>query len=425
MMQKTHVVIVGAGFGGLKAAQALAKAPVRITLVDRRNYHLFQPLLYQVATAELAPADIAYPIRKIFRGRPDFGFHLGEVQKVNLAEKKLYTDTGDLAYDYLILAAGGETNHFGMESVAKNSFGLKDIEDSIVVRNHLLRMFELAGREQDPEVRRALLTFVVAGGGPTGVESAGAISELVGLVLPPDYPHLDFSQVRIILLEAAGRLLAGIPDRLGDYTFRALQDKQVEVRLNTAVSEFNGEKIILKSGGEIATRTLIWAAGVRAAALANAVDSPKASLNRLVVTPALELPNHPEVFAIGDLAYFEQQGRPLPMVAPVAVQQASHAAQNIMRHLAGQDRLPFVYKTPGILATIGRNKAVAVMGRWQFSGFFAWVLWLNVHILRLIGFHNRLSVSFSWAWEYLFYDRVVRLMMPDIENLREKYVRKP
>lgn len=407
------VAIVGAGFGGLRAARALRDAPVRVVLIDRRNYHLFQPLLYQVATAGLSPDEIAHPVRAILRSQHNLEFRLAEVVKVDLASKRLHLSTGGLDYDYLVLAVGGVTNFFGLDSVAKNAFGLKDIDDAVGIRNHLLKMFELAAQEPDADQRRALLTFIVVGGGPTGVESAGALSELIRLVLTKDYNGLNFKEARVILLEATDRLLSALPEPLREATAETLWNKKVEVRFGAAVTDFDGQHVSLKGGEIIPTHTLIWAAGVKAASLVDTLDVKQGRFGRVIVTPSLQLPDHPGAFVIGDAAYLESDGQPLPMLAPVAVQQADVAAGNIQRKLAGQPSVEFVYKDPGSLATIGRNQAVAQLGKLQFRGFVAWVLWLVVHIIQLIGFRNRLVVLINWAWDYLFYDRAVRLISPE------------
>ena len=407
------VLIVGAGFGGLRAARALRKAPLRVALVDRRNYHLFQPLLYQVATAGLAPEEIAHPVRGILRSQRNFTFHLAEVTGVELDARRLHTQNGPLAYDYLILAMGSETNYFGLDSLAQHGFALKDLDEAAAIRNHVLRMFELAEHEPNPDARRALLTFVVVGGGPTGVESAGALSELIRLVLVKDHPRLDLNDVRILLLEATNLLLNGFPDRLQQHAAETLWQKHVEVRFGAAVADFDGLRVTLKSGELIPAHTLVWAAGVRAARLADALGVTQARQGRVVVQPTLQIPGHPTAFVIGDAAYLEADGQPLPMMAPVAMQQAELAAANILRHLQGKPLAGFVYQDPGSLATIGRNAAIARLGRFQFHGFLAWLMWLVVHLIQLIGFRNRLLVLINWAWDYFFYDRAVRLIVPD------------
>ncbi len=414
---RPHVVILGAGFGGLRAARLLARTPVQVTLVDRNNYHLFQPLLYQVATAGVSPAEIAYPVRSILRAQKNARFLLAEVTHIDLERRCLQTSAGELRYDALILAAGGQTNTFGLDSVARHAFGLKDLEDALSLRNHILTLFERASLEPDAAMRAEMLTFVITGGGPTGVEMAGAIVELIQLVLKKDFPGQDFSQARVLLLEAADRLLPALPPALGEATLRALQIKGVEVRFNTAVSGYDGRSVQLRDGQSLPARTLIWAAGVRASSLFDRLDIPRAAQGRVRVEKTLQLPAHPEVFVIGDAAYFEdERGVPLPMIAPVAIQQAACAVDNLRRLLQGSPLQPFRYKDPGVMATIGRNQAVARLGKLHFRGFIAWLIWVVVHIYQLIGFRNRLVVMITWAWDYFRYDRALRLIGPPLQK---------
>jgi NADH:ubiquinone reductase (H+-translocating) len=406
-----QVVIVGAGFGGLRVARALAPEPVRATLVDRNNYHLFQPLLYQVATSMLAPDQIAYPVRATLRRDPELDFHLGEVREIDLADQCVITNQGSLRYDTLVLALGGETNYFGLDNSAPGMFGLKTLSEAAGIRNHLLMQFEKAVKEIDPVKRQALLTFVIVGGGPTGVECAGAISELVRIVLKKDFLSLDWREVKIILIEADDSLLSALPAELGKETLKVLLRKHVDVRFKLIVQGYDGEKVSLRDGTAIPANTLIWAAGVRASRLLDSLGFEQDRLGRIKVTPSLQVPGHPEIFVIGDAACLEgPDGKPLPMVAPVAMQQALTSARNII-HLIKQEPVePFQYRDPGTLATIGRNQAVAQLGRWKFHGFVAWLLWAGVHIYQLVGFRNRLAVLLNWAWDYLFYDRAVRLI---------------
>jgi NADH dehydrogenase len=404
-------VIVGAGFGGLQAVKALENAPVDVTVVDRNNYHLFQPLLYQVATAGIAPEEIAYPMRAILRRQRNASFRLAEVKGVDLEQRRLQTDQGDLEYDFLILSAGGETNTFGIDGVTRFGFGLKSIQNATAIRTQLLRMFELAVHEPDAEKRKALLTFVVVGGGPTGVECSGAISELIRLVLSKDYPHFNLDEVQVILMEATQRLLPALPEGLAAFTVQALNHKRVDVKFGAAVANYDGRMVTLKDGSTIATQTLIWAAGIRAAGLLERLTASKGSLGRARVKPTLQLEDHPEVFVIGDAALLEDpDGKPYPMVAPVAMQQAAFAAKNIQHLLGGTAVVPFVYHDLGTMATIGRNQAVAIVNGIQFRGIVAWMVWLVVHIMQLIGFRNRLVILINWVWDYLFYDRAVRLI---------------
>jgi NADH dehydrogenase len=409
-VSRPRVVIVGAGFGGLRAARVLRRAPVHVLLLDRHNYHLFQPLLYQVATAGLEPEQIAKPVRAVLRRQRNFEFRMTEVTGLDPGAKRLATADGPVPYDYLILAAGGETNYFGLQGIARHGFGLKDIPEAIRIRNHVLRRFERAMLETDPERRRAELTFVVVGGGPTGVEMAGALSELIRLVLVKDYPTLDLRDVRILLLEAGDRLLAAMPPRLSAAAADTLRRKHVDVRLGTTVADYDGTRVTLRSGEVIRARTLIWAAGARAAALTARLGLPLARQGRVPVAPTLQVPGYPEIYVVGDAAYLEVAGEPLPMMAPVALQMAETAAANIRRQLAGRPPLPFRYRDPGALATIGRNAAVAYIRGVSVRGFAAWVVWLVVHIIQLIGFRNKLFVLLNWAWDYFFYERAARLI---------------
>jgi NADH:quinone reductase (non-electrogenic) len=407
------VVVVGAGFGGLNAARALRRAPVNVVLLDRNNYHLFQPLLYQVATAGLEPEQIAKPVRAILRRQRNFDFRMVEVTGVDFAQRRLETSAGPISYDYLVLSHGGETNFFGLDSMMTNGLGLKDIPDAVRIRNHVLTCFEQAMIVSDPERRRQLLTFIVVGGGPTGVEMAGALSELIRLVLVKDYPLLNIKDVRILLLEATDKILAALPERLREAAVKTLWRKWIEVRFSAVVADFDGERVRLKSGEVIPARTAIWAAGVRAAPLNDRLGLPAGRQGRIPVEPTLQVPGHPEVYIIGDAAYREENGEPLPMVAPVAIQMGQSVARNIVRVLRGKPLEPFRYRDQGTLATIGRNAAVANVYGIQAKGFLAWVMWLGIHIIQLIGFRNKLFVLLNWAWDYFFYERAARLITRD------------
>ncbi|HEV8381695.1 MAG TPA: NAD(P)/FAD-dependent oxidoreductase, partial [Gemmatimonadales bacterium] len=401
------------GFGGLRAARALRRAPVQVVLVDRNNYHLFQPLLYQVATAGLEPEEIAKPARAILRGQKNFDFRMVHVTRVDFAAKRLETSAGPIGYDFLVLAPGGETNFFDLESMQRHGLGLKDIPDAIAIRNHVLTCFEQAMLEPDAEKRRRLLTFIVVGGGPTGVEMAGALSELIRLVLVKDYPRLNIKDVRILLLEATDTLLAAMPERLREAAVKTLWRKWIDVRFGAQVADYDGTQIRLKSGEIIPAQTVIWAAGVRASPLNATLGVPPGRQGRIPVEPTLQLAGHPEVFIIGDAAYREENGEPLPMVAPVAIQMGQSVARNIARQLRGQPLEPFRYRDQGTLATIGRNAAVANVYGLKLSGFPAWVMWLVIHIIQLIGFRNKLFVLINWAWDYFFYERAARLITRD------------
>lgn len=408
--KRPRVVVVGAGFGGLRAARALRGAPVEVLLLDRNNYHLFQPLLYQVATAGLEPEQIAKPLRAILRGQENLTFQMASVTGVDLAGNRLETDEGTVSYDFLILAVGAETDFFGLRETAGSSLKLKELGDGVEIRNHVLRCFERAVLEPDGPNRSQLLTFLIVGGGPTGVEMAGALAELIHLVLLRDYPKLELEEIRVILLELQDQLLPGFPEELARSAEATLADKGVEVRLGTALDEYDGESARLAGGGEIGAKTLIWGAGVRANSLVEALEVPLGRSGRVPVEQTLQLPEHPEVFVIGDAAYLEEEGEPLPMMAPVAIQMAERVVDNITLLMRGEGARPFEYRDPGSLATIGRNAAVASIGGFQFTGFPAWAVWLVVHLIQLIGFRNRLFVLINWAWDYFFYERGVRLI---------------
>lgn len=409
-----HVVVIGAGFGGLRVARALAGKPVKVTLIDRNNYHLFQPLLYQVATSTVATDEIAYPVRSSLRRALNVNFLLAEVNSVDVEQKEIRTSHGPLRYDYLVVAVGGETNFFGIESVEQNAFDLKKLDDAVKIRNHLLYQLERAVYEPDPEKRKAMLTFVIVGGGPTGVECAGAISELVRLALRKDYPQLQEDDIHVVLLEALDQVLPAMPRKLGDHAADALRKKHVDLRLQATVQGYDGFEVCLKDGTKLPAKTLIWAAGIRAAKMLNGLGLAQDRAGRITVGPTLQVPDQPEIFVIGDAASFTgEDGKPLPMIAPVAMQQAITAAKNILHLIEQQPMETFTYRDPGIMATIGRNQAVAVLGKLKLRGYLAWIIWLVVHIYQLIGFRNRLAVLIDWAWSYIFYERASRLIGPE------------
>lgn len=410
---RPRVVVVGAGFGGLWAARTLAFEPVEVLLVDRRNHHTFFPLLYQVAAAEIEPEAIAFPIRGLLRRFPNIGFEMTEVRAINVEARRLETDGPPIPYDFLILAPGSVEHTFGVSGVAEHAFFLKNLDQAIALRNHILASFERAAREPDPFQRRQMLTFTIIGGGPTGVEFAGALAELIARPLRRDFPTLDFQEVRVILLEAMEGLLPGLPGSLRAYAAARLRRLGVDVRLMAIVEAVEPGRVRLRDGAFIETGTVVWTAGVRGNPLGEALGLPVGPGGRVQVAPTLQVPGHPEIYIVGDLALPEGAGK-LPMVAPVAIQQGTWAARNILRVLRGRPPEPFRYRDPGTLVTLGRNAAVAhVFGR-AFTGFPAWLLWLGVHLVRLIGMRNRLVVLSSWAWDYLFYERVVRLILPAI-----------
>jgi NADH dehydrogenase len=408
-------VIVGAGFGGLRAARALAHAPVDVLLLDQNNYHLFQPLLYQVAVGALPPSEIAYPIRSILRKQRNLEFRVVSVLGFDMARRILSTSGGEIPYDHLIVASGAATNTFGLNDVAEHGFDLKGMSSALRLRNHLMRCFESAIAAADPAERRALLTIAVAGGGPTGVEVAGAVSELLRRVLAKDYRAIPRGEISVVLLEAGPRILPSMPERLSRAAVSGLTGLGVEVRTGTAVASFDGTTVRLSHGGSLAARTLVWAAGVRASSLTSTLEVPRHASGRVIVEPTLEVKGHPDVYAIGDAAYLETPSGPVPMLAPPAMQMGTCAARNVMHRVAGEPLEAFVYKDPGTMATIGRSSAVVALGRVQLTGFFAWLFWLFVHLMQLVGFRNKLVVLVDWAWQYLFYRPASTLILEDDE----------
>jgi NADH dehydrogenase len=406
-----HIVIIGAGFAGLETARGLGNAQVRITLIDKHNHHLFQPLLYQVAIAGLLPSQIAHPVRTIFRKQKNLTFQMGEVSGINFDEKYVKLDGSVIAYDYLVLAVGGRTNFFGFDSIEKAGFQLKDLGTAVKTRNHLLSMFEQASKEGDPEKRKAMLTFVIVGGGPTGVETAGALAELITHVMRKDFPNLNLNEAHVVLLEAAGNLLGAYPPELRQATSRLLKKKRVDIRLNSKLESYNGQEVKLADGTHIETQTVIWTAGVKATEIVDDLKVEKAAGGRIRIEPTLQLPGHPETFVIGDAAFLlDEKGLPLPMISTVAMQQGVFTAKSIRNLMNGKPLEKFHYKDPGLLATVGRNAAVARIWGISFSGYIAWVIWVFLHIYRIIGFRNRIIVLFNWAWDYVFYDNQVRLI---------------
>jgi NADH dehydrogenase len=401
---------VGAGFGGLQAARALKNAPVQVTVIDRRNHHLFQPLLYQVATADLSPADISMPIRATLRRQRNAEVLLEEVTGVDVEGRRVLMGDRSLSYDYLVLATGAQHSYFGHEDWAPFAPGLKTNTDATAIRREILLAFEAAEKETNPEKRQALLTFVIVGGGPTGVELAGAIAELARKTLVPDFRHIDSSTSRIILVEATPRLLAAFPESLACKAQRELEHLGVEVRTGIAVKEVDADGVMI--GDErVSARTVIWAAGVKASPAGKWLCAEVDRAGRVIVERDLTLPGHPEIFVIGDTASLTERGKPLPGLAPVAMQQGRYVARVIRRRLAGsKERVPFHYRDKGNLATVGRSFAIADLGLIKLSGFIAWVAWLVVHIFYLIGFRNRLLVMIQWAWSYLTYQRGARLI---------------
>ena len=418
MSSPHQVVILGGGFGGLYAALLLRRAPVEVTLIDRRNYHLFQPLLYQVATGGLSPADIASPLRWILRKQRNMRVLLAEAIDIEPHRRCVILHDGEIPYDTLLVATGARHHYFGHEGWEVLAPGLKTIEDATEIRGRVLLAFELAEREPAPERRRALLTFVIVGAGPTGVELAGALAEISRDTLRQEFRAIHSADARILLLEGEGRVLPGYPSDLSTKAERSLRRLGVEVRTSSVVTAIDDGAVTFRRGEateRIAARTVLWAAGVRAsslgAKLAARCGAPLDRAGRIVVEADLSLPGHPEILVIGDLACFTHQtGSPLPGVAPVAMQQGRYAARRIVGRLRGETAAPFRYRDQGSLATIGRAAAVAEIGRFHSSGYLAWLLWCFVHLFYLIEFENRLLVMIQWAWNYFSYNRSARLI---------------
>ena len=415
----SSVVVVGAGFAGLHAAKALANRDgVRVILIDRRNHHLFQPLLYQVATAGLNPSDIAVPIRVQFRHAPNVEIHLGHVDGVDLDRQIVFGEGHEIPFDYLILACGATHSYFGHPEWEEYAPGLKTLEQATEMRRRMLVAFERAENELDPEVQRAYLTFAVVGGGPTGVELAGAIADISRTAMRGDFRRIDPAKSHIVLIEAAPRVLTTFSEELSERARRDLVELGVEVRTGAKVDAIDAEGVTIGTE-RLPARTVFWAAGVQAERLqiVPPLDTDRAS--RIKVTPDFSVPGHGNVFVVGDMASFEMApGQLLPGVAQGAIQSGEHAAGMIVRDLAGEPRRPFVYNDKGSMATIGKSRAVAQIGRVSLTGRIAWFFWLIVHVYSLIGFRNRLAVLFTWAWNYIFSRREARLITDKEWKLR-------
>ncbi len=415
----THrVVIVGGGFGGMEGAKRLRRVHCEVTLVDRRNFHLFQPLLYQVATGALSPANIAAPLRWIFRRQKNCSIVLGQVVDFDLDRRVVKLDDGELAYDTLIVAAGSQTSYFGHDDWTAIAPGLKTVEDATESRRRIFSAFEAAEREDDPKRRQAWLTFVLVGAGPTGVELAGALCEIANHSLRNDFRHINPADAHVILVEGGPRVLAAYPDDLSAKAEASLRRLGADVRTSAIVKQIDAQGVTVAAGGQehrIETHTVLWSAGVRAASLADrlaaAAGIEQDRGGRIAVEADLTLPGRPEVMVIGDMASFTHDGpRPLPCVAPVAIKQGRHAAEQVKRRLRNAPSQPFTYHDPGSIATIGRAAAVGEIGKFHFYGFFAWLMWLFIHVMKIVGFRNRLLVLTQWGWSYFTYDRSARLI---------------
>jgi NADH dehydrogenase len=399
-----RVVIIGGGFGGLQCAKALRDEPVDAVLVDRHNYHLFTPLLYQVASCLLNPAEIAAPLRKVLRGAANVRYRMADVSRIDFAGKRVhFADGSALEYDYVVIATGSVTNYYGNDTIARHALGLKDLGEALQLRNHVLECLEHAAAVTDADERRRLLTFCIVGGGPTGVEYAGALAELVRLVLPHEYPEIPPSDVSILLLEGADRLLTMFVPRLSNYARRELERRGIDVRTNTLVASADHKGVVLHDGAEVPTATMVWTAGVRPNDVVH--DPPR----RIEVDDHLRVVGTHGAFAIGDVAAaHDRHGNVLPMISPPAMQAGRYVARHIVD---GEARRPFRYRDKGTLATIGRKSAVGQVGRLRFHGFPGWVAWLVVHLYYLIGFENRLQVLLRWAWYYVRLDRPARAIL--------------
>ena len=407
-----RVVIIGGGFGGITAAKKLAKFPVDVTLIDRNNYHLFQPLLYQVASGLLDPSEIAHSIRTILRGARNVDVLMASVRNIDLDGRKVETDSGLIEYDRLIVATGSTTDYFGQAALADRAYGLKTLEDAIRLRGRVLQSFEKASYEGDGAIRRRLLTFAVVGAGPTGIEYAGALAELIHGILPRDYPRIELSEVRIVIIESMDHVLDAFARSLRGIARRTLERKGVEFLLNRKVESVNeGGAVVLDDGSVIDARTVIWTAGVRGEELARDLVRAPVRARRVPVNQYLHPEGHPEVWVVGDLAAVSKPGeRPLPMLATVAIQQGNYAARAIRSELQEEEIPPFSYRDKGSMATVGRNVAVAQIGPIKLGGFVGWLIWLFVHLLYIVSFRSRLVVMINWGWDYVFYDRPIRLI---------------
>jgi NADH dehydrogenase len=408
--EQSHVVILGAGFGGLAAAKSLGDADVRVTLIDRSNHHLFQPLLYQVATAALAAPDVSTPIRKLLWSQSNTTVWMSSVTRLDVQNKRVVLERTECNYDYLIVATGMTHAYFGYDRWAACAPGLKTVGEALDLRRRILRAFEAAELEPSSELRRVWTTFVVIGAGPTGVELAGALAEIAGRTLARDFRAFDPRTTRVVLVEAGPRILPTFSARSSARARAQLESLGVEVRTGAPVSDL-GDDFVDIGSERVSTRTILWAAGVRASPLTRDLGVPIDKAGRVWVEPDLSVPDRPEVFVIGDLIAKTQGGAPLPGVAQLAIQSGKHAAKNIQLSIANKTRIPFTYVDKGSMATIGRNKAVAQIGRYEFSGIVAWWLWLTVHILFLVEFRSRIAVLFEWAWAYFTWQRRSRVIL--------------
>jgi NADH dehydrogenase len=419
---KPRLVIIGGGFAGLKIIKNLSKERLQVVMLDRHNYHTFQPLLYQVATAGLEPGSIAGPLRKFMEEQHDFHFRMAKVTDLNPNNKTISTPVGELRYDYLVIACGSKTNYFGLDEKFKDALPLKQIPQALNLRSHILQNFEKAVNTKDYYEQQSLMNIIVVGGGPTGVEVSGALGELKNHVLPKDYPELNFKQMQIYLVEGLPHLLNGMSKTASEKAFKYLRDFNVNILLNTMVSDYDGKEVRLSNGEILPSQTLIWAAGVKGNIIPGLPESCVRG-SRYIVDEFNRVVGYDDIFAVGDIAQMESNKYPkgYPMLAPVAIQQGEQLAENLKRLLKGKKMKPFRYTNKGYMATVGRNRAVVDMPNgWSFGGFFAWLAWMFVHLLYLIGFRNKLIVFNSWLWNYFTYDRGIRLIIRPFDKEEKK-----
>lgn len=416
-----RVVIVGAGFAGLTLAKKLSLKYFQVILIDKNNYHQFQPLLYQVATSGLEPSSISFPLRKIFQQKRNIFIRMTQVNAVSPETKMVHTDIGDVEYDYLVLAQGATTNYFNNDQLQKNAYSMKSVSEALLLRNTLLQNYELALNAENKEQRSSLLNVVIVGGGPTGVELAGAIAEMKKKILPKDYVEINFGHMHIHLLEAAPRLLNGMSSQSGNTVVEYLNGLGVEVQTNTAVKDYDGETISLNNGKTIHSRCLIWAAGVKGVSIPGIPTGSAAANNRILVNQYNLVKDLPRVYAIGDIALMQDKLLPKghPQVAQVAIQQARLLAKNLQKIESGKPLIAFQYKDKGSLATVGRNLALAEIGKLKLKGFVAWFVWMLVHLMSIIGIKNRLFVLINWMWQYITYDQSLRLIIRPSDKKNE------
>jgi NADH:ubiquinone reductase (H+-translocating) len=425
MSNYPHVVIVGAGFGGLGVAEQLAHVPVEVTLIDRHNYHTFQPLLYQVATSLLNAEDVGAPVRSIFRHQDNVNFHLATVTGIDVPGRKISLENGhETTYDYLVLAGGATVNYFGTPGAAEHAFPLYTLMNAVKLRNQVMQQFETADR--DPAIiDDGALNFVVVGGGPTGVETAGALSDLFYNLLPRDYHQLATDKARIILVEMGHELLAAFKENLRAYAKKQLEDRGVEIRLGEAVSEIGPTSVKLKSGEEIKAHTLVWAAGVQASPLARMLGMPLGRGGRVKLNPDLSLPDHPDIFVVGDMGEVASEGKVLPQLGSVAMQSGEHVGKQIARRILGSETQPFKYWDKGFMATIGRGSAVVEFpNKRTLHGPLAYFAWLGVHLALLSGMRNRIETLWNWGWSALTHDRAARIIIDNQDDQIGKLISK-